>query len=46
MDRRIYNIMFSLHTMSSIIISVAVFVIFFAGTFSFFRDEIVNWERG
>ncbi|MEM6767194.1 MAG: PepSY-associated TM helix domain-containing protein [Bacteroidota bacterium] len=38
--------MFSLHTMSSIIISVAVFVIFFAGTFSFFRDEIVNWERG
>ncbi|MEM8901034.1 MAG: PepSY-associated TM helix domain-containing protein, partial [Bacteroidota bacterium] len=38
--------MFNLHTVSSIIISVAVFVIFFAGTFSFFRDEIVNWERG
>lgn len=44
-DNRIYNISFDLHTVSGIVISVALYVIFFAGTFSFFRDEIVNWER-
>lgn len=38
--------MFHLHTVSGIVISVALFVIFFAGSFSFFRDEIANWERG
>ena len=46
MDKRIYNILFHTHTVSSIVISVALYVIFFAGSFSFFRDEIVNWERG
>ena len=46
MNKRVHNILFHLHTVSSIIISVALFVIFFAGSFSFFRDEIVNWERG
>jgi uncharacterized iron-regulated membrane protein len=44
-DNRIYNISFDLHTVSGIVISVLLYVIFFAGTFSFFRDEIVNWER-
>ncbi|MAU72037.1 MAG: hypothetical protein CML04_08065 [Pseudozobellia sp.] len=46
MKRRIYNIMFHTHTVSGIVISVALYVIFFAGSFSFFRDEIANWERG
>lgn len=46
MNKRVYNILFHLHTVTSIVISVALFVIFFAGSFSFFRDEIVNWERG
>lgn len=45
MSNRIYNILFHTHTISGIIISVALFVIFFAGSFSFFRDEIVSWER-
>ncbi len=45
MNKRIYNISFDLHTVSGIVISVLLFVIFFAGTFSFFRDEIINWER-
>lgn len=45
MDNRRYNIFFHLHTVSGIVISVLLFVIFFAGSFSFFRDEIVNWER-
>lgn len=45
MGKRIFNILFHLHTVSSIVISVALYVIFFGGSFSFFRDEIVNWER-
>ena len=46
MGNRSYNILFHTHTVSGILISVALYVIFFAGSFSFFRDEIVNWERG
>ncbi|MHC0439781.1 PepSY-associated TM helix domain-containing protein [Flavobacterium sp. 3-210] len=45
MNNRHYNIYFHTHTVSGIVISVVLFVIFFAGSFSFFRDEIVNWER-
>lgn len=45
MSKRIYNVLFHLHTVSGIVISVALYVIFFAGSFSFFRDEIANWER-
>ena len=45
MKRRIYNILFHTHTISGIIISVALYVIFFAGSLSFFRDEIANWEQ-
>ncbi|WP_066225165.1 PepSY-associated TM helix domain-containing protein [Formosa haliotis] len=44
-DKRTYNILFHTHTVSGIVISVALYVIFFTGSFSFFRDEIVNWER-
>lgn len=45
MSKRIYNIFFHTHTVSGIVISVALYVIFFAGSFAFFRDEIVAWER-
>ena len=45
MGKRIYNILFNLHTVSGIVISVALYVIFFTGSFSFFRDDIVAWER-
>ncbi|MGY5353723.1 PepSY-associated TM helix domain-containing protein [Wenyingzhuangia sp. IMCC45467] len=45
MSKRIYNIMFHTHTISGIVISAALYVIFFAGSFSFFRDEIIAWER-
>lgn len=45
MNKRNYNILFHTHTISGIIISVGLFVIFFAGSFAFFRDEIVAWER-
>lgn len=46
MDNRKYNILFHLHTISGIVISAMLFVIFFAGSFAFFRDEIVNWQKG
>ncbi len=45
MNNRVYNILFHMHTISGIFISLALYVIFFAGSFSFFRDEIVSWER-
>lgn len=45
MKNRTYNILFHTHTISGIIISALLYIIFFAGSFSFFRDEIVNWER-
>ncbi|MCM5661420.1 PepSY-associated TM helix domain-containing protein [Galbibacter mesophilus] len=45
MNQRSYNIFFHLHTISGIIISAALFVIFFAGSFAFFRDEIANWQK-
>ncbi|RAV30077.1 PepSY-associated TM helix domain-containing protein [Sinomicrobium soli] len=45
MDNRIYNVLFNTHTISGIVISAALYVIFFAGSFSFFRDEIISWER-
>ncbi|GAB3652105.1 PepSY domain-containing protein [Echinicola sediminis] len=45
MSNRVYNILFHTHTVSGIVISVALYVIFFAGSFSFFRDEIIGWER-
>ncbi|TRZ41947.1 PepSY domain-containing protein [Robertkochia solimangrovi] len=45
MKQRTYNILFHTHTVSGIVISVVLYVIFFAGSFAFFRDEFVNWER-
>lgn len=45
MEKRIYNILFDLHTVSGIIISVALYVIFLAGTISFLREDIIPWER-
>ncbi|OXA92711.1 PepSY-associated TM helix domain-containing protein [Flavobacterium hercynium] len=45
MSNRNFNIYFHTHTVSGIVISVVLFVIFFAGSFSFFRDDIINWER-
>ncbi|WP_236977297.1 PepSY-associated TM helix domain-containing protein [Membranihabitans maritimus] len=45
MNKRIYNIMFHTHTISGIIISALLFIIFFAGSIAFLRDEINAWER-
>lgn len=44
MNNRNYNIYFHTHTISGIIISAILYVIFFAGSFSFFKSEISNWQ--
>ncbi|UBM59137.1 PepSY domain-containing protein [Marinilongibacter aquaticus] len=45
MGNRIYNILFHTHTISGIFISALLYIIFFAGSLSFLRDEINAWER-
>jgi len=46
MNIRNYNIYFNTHTISGIIICAILYVIFFAGSFSFFRNEIAAWQQG
>ncbi len=45
MSQRLYNIFFHTHTISGIIISALLYVIFFTGSISFLRDEINAWQR-
>lgn len=45
MDNRKYNIYFHTHTISGIIISVILYVMFFAGSFSFFKEDISAWHK-
>jgi uncharacterized iron-regulated membrane protein len=42
---RLYNITFNTHTVSGIVISFGLYVIFFAGAFSLFKDEFYQWEN-
>lgn len=44
MDNRKYNIYFNTHTISGIIISAILFVIFFAGSYSLFKKDITAWQ--
>lgn len=45
MNNRNYNIYFHTHTISGIIISAVLYVIFFAGSFAFFKNEISGWQK-
>ena len=45
MDNRKYNIFFHTHTISGIFICALLFVIFFAGSFAFFKDDITAWQK-
>ncbi|MEM0941108.1 MAG: PepSY-associated TM helix domain-containing protein [Bacteroidota bacterium] len=40
-----YNVLFHTHTVAGIVISFALFVIFYAGSFALFRNEITQWEN-
>ena len=42
---RTYNIFFHLHTVSGIVLAVALFIIFFAGAFTLFKSEFYLWEN-
>ena len=46
MNNRNYNIYFHTHTISAIIVAMVLYVIFFAGSFSFFKNEISAWQQG
>lgn len=45
MNLRHHNIYFHTHTISGIIVCGLLYVIFFAGSFSFFKDEISAWQH-
>lgn len=45
MNIRNYNIYFNTHTISGIIICALLYVIFFAGSLSFFKKEITAWQH-
>ncbi|MEM6318056.1 MAG: PepSY-associated TM helix domain-containing protein [Bacteroidota bacterium] len=44
-DKRTHNVFFNLHTVSGIAISVGLFVIFLAGAFALFLEDINHWEK-
>lgn len=46
MNNRNYNIYFNTHTISGIIISAVLFVIFFAGSYTLFKKDISAWQTG
>lgn len=45
LKNRAYNILFHTHTVAGIVISFALFVIFYAGSYALFRHEIYRWEN-
>ena len=45
LGKRSYNVLFHTHTVSGIVISFALFVIFYAGAFALFRHDIAQWEN-
>lgn len=44
LGNRTYNILFHTHTVSGIVISSVLFIIFFAGAISLYKQEIYQWE--
>ena len=44
-SKRIYNIFFNLQTVIGKVTSVALYIIFLAGAFSLFKEEIHDWEN-
>ncbi len=43
-DKRDYNVFLNTHTVSGIVISIGLYIVFFAGSFAIFRDEINYWQ--
>lgn len=45
LGNRAYNIFFHTHTVSGIVISALLYIIFFAGAFTLFKEEFYLWEN-
>lgn len=45
LGNRLYNIFFHTHTVSGIVISAVLFIIFFAGALSLYKQEMYQWEN-
>ncbi len=45
MNLRRYNVYFHTHTISGILVAAVLYVMFFAGSFAFFKDEIAAWQN-
>ena len=45
LGNRAYNVLFHTHTVAGIVISFALFIIFYAGAFALFRHEVYQWEN-
>lgn len=45
LGNRAYNLMHHAHTVTGMMISLVLFVIFYTGAYSLFRDEIHQWEN-
>lgn len=45
LPNRTYNILFHTHTVTGIVICCALYIIFYAGAFALFKDEIYQWEN-
>ncbi|MEM7109719.1 MAG: PepSY-associated TM helix domain-containing protein, partial [Bacteroidota bacterium] len=43
--KRTFNVLFHIHTVSGIVISFALFVIFYAGAWALFRHDLATWEN-
>lgn len=43
--KQLHNIFFHTHTVAGIVISFALYIIFFAGAFALFMDEAYQWEN-
>lgn len=44
MSKRDYNVFFNTHTVSGIVISIGLYVVFLAGAFALFMENIDHWE--
>ncbi|WP_236980235.1 PepSY-associated TM helix domain-containing protein [Membranihabitans maritimus] len=45
LSNRAYNIVFHTHTVTGLVISIGLFVIFLAGAFALFKEEMYRWEN-
>ena len=45
LPKRLHNVLFHTHTVSGIVLSFVLFVIFFCGAVSFFKEEVYRWEN-